>query len=43
MHRDLRGKGILAGANLDRFMKAQDHDYDPIRVMARRAEQVLLA
>jgi phosphonate transport system substrate-binding protein len=43
MHRDPRGKGILAGANLDRFMEAEDHDYDPIRVMARRAEQVLLA
>jgi phosphonate transport system substrate-binding protein len=43
MHKDPRGRGILAGANLDRFTKAQDCDYDPIRVMARRAEQVLLA
>ena len=43
MHRDPRGKRILSEANLDRFVKAQDHDYDPIRVMARNAEQVLLA
>jgi hypothetical protein len=33
----------LARVNLERFMKAQDHDYDPIRIMAGRAEQVSLA
>lgn len=42
MHRDPRGKRILSEANLDRFMKARDDDYNPIRVMARRAEQVSL-
>jgi phosphonate transport system substrate-binding protein len=42
MHSDLRGKRILSMATLDRFTKAQDHDYDPIRIMARRAENVLL-
>ena len=43
MQSDPRGRGILAQANLDRFVEAQDHDYDPIRIMARKAEQVSLA
>ena len=43
MHRDQRGRHILARANLDRFVEARDHDYDPIRIMARTAEQGSLA
>jgi hypothetical protein len=34
---------MLARANLERFMEARDHDYDPIRIMAGKAEQVSLA
>ena len=43
MHQDPQGRAILAGASLQRFAAAQDHDYDPIRIMARSAEHVLLA
>jgi phosphonate transport system substrate-binding protein len=43
MHRDQRGRRMLARANLERFMEARDHDYDPIRIMAGKAEQVSLA
>ena len=43
MHRDRSGRRILARASLDRFVEARDHDYDPIRIMARKAEQVSLA
>jgi phosphonate transport system substrate-binding protein len=42
MHTDQRGKDMLAQANLDRFVEAQDRDYDPIRIMAAKAEQVSL-
>lgn len=43
MHKDRCGKGILERAGLERFAEAQDRDYDPIRIMARRAERVTLA
>lgn len=43
MHATPRGKGVLTRARLERFVEAQDHDYDPIRVMARKAKQVSLA
>jgi phosphonate transport system substrate-binding protein len=43
MHRDRSGRRILARTSLDRFVEARDHDYDPIRIMARKAEQVSLA
>ncbi len=37
------GQAILQSARLERFVPAQDADYDPIRRMARKAESVLLA
>jgi phosphonate transport system substrate-binding protein len=40
MHRDPRGEAILERAGLERFFGAQDRDYDPIRIMASKAEQV---
>jgi hypothetical protein len=43
MHKTRRVRSMLARAGLERFVEAQDHDYDPIRVIARRAEQVSLA
>lgn len=42
MHMDPRGRGMLVGAGLERFVGARDNDYDPIRIMARKAEQVSL-
>ena len=39
MHGDVNGGGMLARAGLERFVEARDHDYNPIRVMARKAEQ----
>lgn len=43
MHTDARGRGMLERASLERFVEAQDHDYDSIRIMARKAEQVSLS
>jgi phosphonate transport system substrate-binding protein len=43
MHTDARGRGVLEHAGLERFVEAQDCDYDSIRIMARKAEQVSLA
>jgi phosphonate transport system substrate-binding protein len=43
MERDPVGKTILEGSGVARFAVAQDRDYDPIRLMAARAEQVSLA
>jgi phosphonate transport system substrate-binding protein len=43
MHTDARGRGVLERAGLERFVEAQDCDYDSIRIMARKAEQVSLA
>lgn len=43
MHTEPFGRVMLARARLDRFVEAADRDYDPIRVMARKAEQVSLA
>jgi phosphonate transport system substrate-binding protein len=43
MHTDARGRGLLERAGLELFVEAQDSDYDSIRVMARKAEQVSLA
>jgi phosphonate transport system substrate-binding protein len=37
MHSDPRGGSMLARAGLECFVGAQDHDYDPIRFMARKA------
>jgi phosphonate transport system substrate-binding protein len=37
MHREPFGKLILGRARLDRFVKAGDSDYDPIRAIARKA------
>lgn len=43
MHMDPRGRDMLARAGLERFVGARDNDYDPIRIMARKAEQVSFA
>lgn len=42
MHQDPIGRGILVGARMERFATALDSDYDPIRRMAKAAEQVAL-
>jgi phosphonate transport system substrate-binding protein len=43
MHQDAFGRTILERGGLRRFVVTQDGDYDPIRTMARRAEEVSLA
>jgi len=43
MDRHPCGSVILARAKLECFVAAEDRDYDPIRIMARKAEQVSLA
>lgn len=43
LHLSPLGQAVLARAQLDKFTFAHDRDYDPIRGMARQAEQVLLA
>jgi phosphonate transport system substrate-binding protein len=43
MHTNRRGREMLTHAKLDRFVEAQDQDYDAIRIMAQSAEQVSLA
>lgn len=43
MHMDPHGRGMLARAGFERFVAAADRDYDPIRHMAKKAEQVSLA
>jgi ABC-type phosphate/phosphonate transport system substrate-binding protein len=42
LHLEPRGSAILARAGFDRFVAAEDRDYDPIRRMARKAAQVSL-
>ena len=42
MHLDPAGREILADGRLLRFTAADDHDYDPIRAMAHKAERVSL-
>ena len=42
MHLDPVGRDILADGRLLRFTAADDHDYDPIRAMAHKAERVSL-
>jgi phosphonate transport system substrate-binding protein len=42
MHRDERGRAILERGKIACFVAARDHDYDPIRRMARAAESVAL-
>lgn len=43
LHLSPVGRAALGGAQLAKFTFAHDCDYDPIRRMARKAEQVLLA
>jgi phosphonate transport system substrate-binding protein len=43
MHNVPFGRVILDRARFDRFVAAEDRDYDPIRAMARTAEQVSVA
>ena len=43
MHTETFGRVMLQRAQLDRFVAAEDRDYDPIRAMARKAEQVSMA
>ena len=40
MHTDPFGRVMLHRARFDRFVRAEDRDYDPIRAMARKAERV---
>lgn len=42
MDEDPRGRPILSGGRMARFVAASDTDYDPIRSMARAAEQITL-
>ena len=42
MHEDEEGRAVLQLARVARFVAVEDKDYDPIRQMARRAEQVTL-
>lgn len=41
MHTDPKGRAILAEGQMDSFVQVEDPDYDPIREMARKAEQVI--
>jgi phosphonate transport system substrate-binding protein len=43
MEKDSVGRIILERSRISRFVSAKDCDYDPIRIMAARAEEVLLA
>lgn len=42
MDEDPIGRSILSGGQMSRFISASDTDYDPIRSMARAAEQITL-
>jgi phosphonate transport system substrate-binding protein len=42
MDEDPMGRSFLSGGQMARFVSASDTDYDPIRIMARAAEQVTL-
>jgi ABC-type phosphate/phosphonate transport system substrate-binding protein len=43
MHDDPAGQATLDEGHLARFVRVSDHDYDPIREMARLAAPVRLA
>lgn len=43
MHTEPFGRFMLDRARIERFVAAQDRDYDPIRAMARKAELVSFA
>jgi ABC-type phosphate/phosphonate transport system substrate-binding protein len=43
MHMESFGRVMLDRARIDRFVAAEDRDYDLIRAMARKAEQVSFA
>jgi phosphonate transport system substrate-binding protein len=40
MHEDPEAQPVLAEGQIDRFVQVEDRDYDAIREMARKAEQV---
>lgn len=42
MHTDAAGKAILSQGLIDRFVPVSDSDYDPLRVMIKQAETVVL-
>jgi len=42
MHWDGAGRGVLAQGRIERFVSAEDRDFDPIRRMAEAAEQISL-
>ena len=42
LHMEPHGGEMLARAGFERFVAAEDRDYNPIRIMAKRAEQVSL-
>jgi phosphonate transport system substrate-binding protein len=43
LHKEPFGRVILARARIDRFVAAEDADYDSIRTMAKKAEQLSFA
>lgn len=38
LHMEPPGREMLARAGFERFVAAEDRDYNPIRIMAKRAE-----
>jgi phosphonate transport system substrate-binding protein len=40
MHQHAGGRQVLEAGQMDRFLKVEDRDYDPIRQMARQAQRV---
>jgi ABC-type phosphate/phosphonate transport system substrate-binding protein len=42
LHEDEEGRAVLRLGHLARFATVRDEDYDPIRHMARRAQDVSL-
>jgi phosphonate transport system substrate-binding protein len=42
MHKTERGRAVLAVGHIDRFVAAQDEDYEVIRAMARDGQRISL-
>lgn len=40
MHKQAEGRAVLAAGQMARFVRVEDGDYDPIRDMAKQAQQV---
>jgi len=43
MHRDARGRAVLAAADLTRLVKVADRDYDPVRRDDELAKRYVVA